>query len=164
MTEDRRQQLRRRYLSLGSGEWAAVAVFVLLAVATVAPRLPGPDDAWALGSALLPLLIILGQGGSYWLLARSWVGRAPMPRALVSLYRAFRLGNPLLLLLGLAGVLVWWPGHPVSSVVVAATWLFAVVEYLNYFVVRLAYPLTHWFSCVGQWRTPRLVHDLDGHR
>lgn len=39
-------------------------------------------------------------------------------------------------------------------------WLFAVVEFTNYYVVRLSYPGTEWFREVGRWRTPRLVEDL----
>ena len=160
LTEERRQQLRRRYLTIGTGEFSAAAVFVWVAVTVATPLLPGRDVARALWSVLLPLLLILGQGGSYWLLARSWVGRTAMPRTLASLYRALRLFNPLLLLLGFVGALAWWPGNNFSSVVVTATWLFAVVEYLNYFVVRLSYPPTRWFSSVGQWRIPQLVSDL----
>jgi hypothetical protein len=43
---------------------------------------------------------------------------------------------------------------------VLAVWVFGVLEYVNYFVVRLAYPLGRWFTTVGEWRTPRLVQDL----
>ena len=160
MTEERRQQLRRRYLSIGTGELAAAAVFTFLAVTVVVPLLPGPNVARAVGSALLPLLIILVEGSGYWLLARSWVGRTSMPQTIAAVYRMLRLLDPLLLLLGLVGVFVWWPGHLSSVVVVGAIWVFGVLEYLNYFVVRLSYPLTRWFSDVGQWQTPRLVQDL----
>ena len=39
-------------------------------------------------------------------------------------------------------------------------WAFAVVEHVNYFVVRLSYPATEWFGAVTRWRTPRLVQDV----
>jgi hypothetical protein len=152
--------LRRRYISLGTGELAAGAVFAAVAVTTVIPRLDDHEDQAALWSALIPLLVVLVQAGAYWLLARGWVERRPMPAALAALYRAFRVADAVLLVVGLVGVLVWLPGRPGAAVAVLATWLFAVVEYLNYFVVRLAYPVGRWLSTVGQWRTPRLVQDV----
>jgi hypothetical protein len=63
--------------------------------------------------------------------------------------------------LGLAGIVRWWPAEPLAAAVVVAVWLFGVVEFLNYFVVRLAYPPARWLSEVGHWRTPRLVRDLN---
>ena len=159
VSEERRRQRRRRYLSIGTGELSAAGIFTFLAVTVVIPSLPGPNTPRAVWSALLPLLFILVQGGSYWLLARSWVGRGVMPRSMAAFYRALTALNPVLLLSGLGGVLVWWPGR-FGAVVATAIWLFGVVEYLNYFVVRLSYPLTRWFSVVGQWRTPQLVRDI----
>ena len=150
---------RRKYLSLGAGELVAAAVF-----AAVLPRLVGPDDGRALWSALLPLLVLLTQAGAYWLLARRWVEQGPMPSLIATVYRGFRLADAVLLLAGLVGVLLWWPGSGWSMVVVLAIWLFGVVEYVNYFVVRLAYPVHGWSRSVRQWRSPRLVQDLRGVR
>ncbi len=39
-------------------------------------------------------------------------------------------------------------------------WLFGVLEYVNYFVVRLSYPVTQWFILVGRRRTPAIVRDV----
>ncbi len=39
-------------------------------------------------------------------------------------------------------------------------WALGVIEFVNYFVVRLAYPPSQWFSKVGQWREPRLLPDM----
>jgi len=69
-----------------------------------------------------------------------------------------------LLLIGLLGVLVWLPDHVVVAVSVVAVWLFGVVEYVNYFVVRLAYPFRSWTRTISQWRTPRLMHDINAAR
>ncbi|GLY23198.1 hypothetical protein [Micromonospora sp. NBRC 101691] len=160
MSAERRRVLRGRYLKLGTGELAAAASFAVVAVALVMPRLAGPDDSMALWSALVPLLAVLAQAGVYWLAARSWVERAPMPAAFAAVYRVFRIADPVLLGVGLAGILAWWPEGIGTALLVVAVWVFGVVEYLNYFVVRLAYPLTRWFTTVGQWRTPRLVQDL----
>ncbi|MEU4566849.1 hypothetical protein [Micromonospora sp. NPDC023956] len=152
--------MRGRYLKLGTGELAAAASFAVVAVALVMPRLAGPDDSAALWSALVPLLVVLVQAGVYWLAARSWVERAPMPVAVAGVYRVFRIADAVLLGAGLVGILVWWPDQAGTALLVVAVWLFAVVEYLNYFVVRLAYPLSRWFTTVGQWRAPQLVRDL----
>jgi len=46
------------------------------------------------------------------------------------------------------------------SILTLLVWLFAVLEYVNYYVVRLAYPVGEWFVRVGEWRTPRLIRDL----
>ena len=125
MAPERREELRRTYLSLGVGELASAGVFTL-AAPSVGNHLSGPGR-WALWAAVVPLVVVLLQGGCYWLAARSWVGVSPMPPRLVSTY-------------------------------------FGVAEYLNYYVVRLAYPARTWLRLVRQWRVPRLVADLRAHR
>ena len=37
---------------------------------------------------------------------------------------------------------------------VLAVSVFGLLEYVNYFVVRLAYPVGRWFTSVVQWRHP----------
>ena len=160
MSDSRREELRRRYLSLGLGELVAAAVFAAIALGVVMPKLETQDSA-ALWAALAPLLIILIQAGAYWLLARTWVETAPMPSSLAALYRGFRYLDAVLLLVGLIGVLVWLPDHVFAAVSIVVVWLFGVVEYVNYFVVRLAYPIRRWAHTIGEWRTPRLVHDIN---
>ena len=159
MTTGRQENLRRRYTSLGLGELTSAAAFAALAASGVLPVISSRSDAAALWSALAPLLAILVQAGVYWLMARSWVGRRPMPGRVAAVYRALRLGNPLLLAAGLVGAVGWLPGGA-GAVLVVVVWLFGVVEYLNYFVVSLSYPVNRWPSLVRQWRTPRLVEDL----
>lgn len=151
--------LRRRYLNLGIGELMAAAVFAVVAAVFVAPRLPGADDVRALWAALVPLLVVLVQAGAYWLGARTWAHHAVMPRPLALVYRACRIVDIALLVAGLIGV-VWWPASVGAALLVAAVWGFGVIEYVNYFVVRLAYPVGRWFTSVGQWRTPQLMRDV----
>lgn len=164
MVDQRRQSLRRKYLSLGLGELAAAAVFAAVAVGVVMPRLEGSRDSAALWSALAPLLVILVQAGVYWLLARGWVELEPMPARLAALYRVFRVLDVLLLAIALLGVVIWLPDHSGAAVGVVAVWAFGVVEYVNYFVARLAYPLRRWPFEVGKWRRPKLVRDLNSAR
>jgi hypothetical protein len=151
----RLERRRRKYLSLAVGELAAAVVF-----AVVLPRLVGDDDRRALWFALITLLVVLVQAGSYWLAARSWVVRSSMPAWLATVYRGFRWADALLLVGGLVGVLLWPPTGDRSMVVVGAIWLFGLVEYVNYFVVRLAYPVGRWSRSVRQRRVPQLVQDL----
>lgn len=118
MSEDRRDILRRKYLSLGLGELAAAVVFVVVAFTVAIPRLVGADDQAALWSALVPLSVVLVQGGAYWLSARAWVARAPMPTSLATLYRAFRIADVVLLAAGLVGIV---PFLRVSSLLPSPT-------------------------------------------
>lgn len=151
--------VRRKYLSLGLGEVAAAIAFAWLAVA-VAPGLP--DDRSRIGwfIAMAPLLLVLIQAGLYWLAARSWVGVSQMPAPMACCFAVFRWVDPLLL-----------GGAAVTAAIVSglrpALWLlyllplgFALGEYLNYYVVRLAYPATYWLTGVRQRRTPRLIEDV----
>jgi hypothetical protein len=153
-----RQRLRRKYLSLGLGELTAAAVFALVGVIQVAPRLDQPN-VFAFWSALTPLLLILVQMGFYWLLARSWVASHPMPSRLARGYRAFRTIDALALLWALTAILLWSPS-PWGTVGFLAVWAFGVIEFVNYFVVRLAYPVGSWLEGVKQRRRPRLVKDI----
>lgn len=160
VTDERRQELRRKFLKLGSGELVAAAIFTVVAFRSQLAPLRDAGSQAALWSALAPLLVILVQAGVYWLLARTWVGRRPMPVGLAGLYRSFRVVDPILLLAGLVGVITWMPDQPLATAVVLAVWLLALIEYVNYFVVRLAYPPSQWLAKIGQWRTPRLVLDM----
>jgi asparagine N-glycosylation enzyme membrane subunit Stt3 len=153
--------LRRKYWSLGTGELVAAVGFGLLAALFVVPRMGDRQDAAALWSALIPLLVVLVQAGVYWLLARNWVERSPMPKPVAAVYRCFRILDVAVLLAGLVGVVVWIPDRLAPALLVVGVWLFGVVEYVNYFAVRLAYPWSQWFTRVWEWRTPRLVQDLD---
>ncbi|WP_206079933.1 hypothetical protein [Propioniciclava coleopterorum] len=123
----------------------------------------GPHGRAGLWAALVPLLLILVQAGVYWLAARAWLG-GTMPAPVAAVYRTFRLLNPVLLLAGLVAAVLWLPTDPLGAALVVAVWLFGVVEYLNYYVVRLAYPWRSWPTKVTRWRTPRLVEDLRASR
>lgn len=156
-SQDRWAAIRRTYLSLGTGELAAAGTFVALAlVQTVLLQAP-PLALW---SAFAPLLVILVQAGAYWLAARSWVGRGTMPKPLAGWYAAFRWLNPLLLAVGLVGLLVGWPDHPLTRILVIGAWGLGLIEYVNYYVVRLSYPIRVWWSRISSWRTPRLIRDI----
>lgn len=159
MSAEQRDRRRRRYLVLGIGELVAATVFVGVAVLAVRPRLSDPD--WlTLWCGLGPLVLILLQAGIYWLLARVRVGGRPMSTATAAAYRICRVANPLLLAGGAVAILVRGADGAGSLILFLAVWVFAVLEHVNYFVVRLAYPAHRWATEVTRWRTPQLVRDL----
>lgn len=150
--------LRGKYWRLGLGELAAVASFIFAAV-TLVLRLEG-SARLALWSSLVPLLAVLVQAGIYWLMARKWVELGPMPRGVAIVYRILRVANVFFLGAGLIGLVAWRPDSALLTALIVAVWAFGVVEYVNYFHVRLSYPAGVWFQKVGQRRTPQLVKDL----
>lgn len=155
-----REDRRRKYLNLGIGELTAAAVFVLVGYFSVAPSLPRIQDQNALWCALIPLLATLLAAGLYWLLARAWVGRSTMPAAAAATYRVLRVAILLFLGGGLAGIIAWWPDNIGVALLIVAVWGFAVVEFVNYFVLRLSYPVHRWFPMVKECRTPQLAKDI----
>lgn len=159
-SDERRAPFRRRYLSLGTGEIAAAAAFVSVAVLSIQPLLEGRGERIALWAGLLPPLIVLVQAGTYWLLARSWVGGGRMPAGIAAVYRVLQFLDAALLGVGLLALIWVAPLRPGVLVLGGAVWLFAAAEYINYFYVRLAYPWRTRFRNVRRWRTPRLVRDI----
>lgn len=117
-------------------------------------------DLAAFWLALAPLLFVLLQGGAYWLLARNWVGASRMPVGLARVFGALKWLNLAVLVGGLVGIVAWWPSSWPVVALVGFTWVFGVVEYVNYFVVRLSYPARVWLLEVRHFRTPRLMRDL----
>lgn len=159
MDQAYRERRREQFTHLGTGELLSAGGFVFAAYAW-SLNIGSRAGVVALWAALTPLVVVLLQAGVYWLAARSWVGRGAMPSSMARVYRAFRILDVVLLVAAAVVVVLSWPPEPGLAVLVVLVWLFAVVEYLNYFVVRLSYPPRQWFSTVGQWRTPRLVRDL----
>ena len=98
----------------------------------------------------------------YWFAARTWLPgavRPGMPRGVALLYRAFRVLNLVLLAVCLAGLLLTGPDI-VALVLCLLVWAFGALEYVNYFVMRLSYPVAQWLVLVGRRRTPALVRDV----
>lgn len=57
-------------------------------------------------------------------------------------------------------MIVWLPDQPLLALAVLAVWAFGVIEFVNYCLVRLAYPVGRWLTRVGQQRSPRLALDI----
>lgn len=149
--------LRRQFLSLGLGELFAAVVFAVFAPR--APFVAADHAAAALWFALIPLVFILVFAGIYWLIARRRIPR-PLPRGTARAYQVLRLAIPVVLAASGIGIVLTWPGLSPSAFLIVVVWLFAVVEYINYFLVRLSYPWSTWAGQIGRWSTPRLVRDI----
>jgi hypothetical protein len=159
MVTERRDYLRARYRSLGWGEATAAAVFAGVGAWSI-PDAFAADAVVAIWWAMTPLLVVLVQAAVYWLAARSWVEASVMPRGMARLYRAFAVLDAVLLLIAAAMIATHWPSVTADAVVVVLVWLFGVVEYTNYFVVRLAYR-RRWWTHVRERRRPQLMLDVD---
>lgn len=159
-TEDRRAALRRRYLSLGIGELAAVVVLAFAALTVVVPRLGSDQAVASFLVAMVPLVLVLCQAGAYWLLARTWVEVRTMPTSLARVYRALQILDVVVLFAAGVYIALDLSSTRWAGTIAVLVWLFAVVEFTNYYVVRLSYTWAKWFTTVGQWRTPRLVRDI----
>ena len=140
-TANRRAALRRRYLSLGLSEFATVAVFVYAALRVVVPRLGSDQAVASFLVAAVPPVLFLSQTAAYWLLARTWVEVRSMPRVLARLYRTLQVLDVLVLLAAGVYIAVDPSTTRWAGTMAALVWLFAVVEFTNYYVMRLSYPL-----------------------
>ncbi|MGB3258765.1 MAG: hypothetical protein WBG89_05145 [Ornithinimicrobium sp.] len=160
VNKGRRSQLRRKYLSLGLGELFAVTLFIWVVFLWSNLELFSDQERRSFLAGFAGLVIVLTQAGMYWLLARRWVEVRPMPRQLARLYRLFQVFDVLVLLAAGAYIAVHLPRTGWAGIASVTVWLFAVVEFVNYYMVRLSYPWTQWLGKVTQWRTPRLVQDL----
>lgn len=108
------------------------------------------------------LLLVLAEGGAYWLMARSWAAVRPMPRTAASAYRALVVIDVLVIVATGGYVLLQLSSPPDMGILALGSWTFAVVEFLHYVVVRLSYPVGEWFTRLRERRAPRLVRDLRG--
>lgn len=161
-SERRLGRARQRYLSLGLGELTAAALGIVLAVGILPPYFDGPGEKIGLWSALGPLLLILLHAGVYWLLARSQLGRPlpTLPRWFARRTRNAIAIHPILLLAGFGGLIATFPHQPFAIGFAVIIWVLGVLEYINYFIVRISYPWYAWTAEVGRRRTPRLIKDV----
>jgi hypothetical protein len=150
-------RLRRRLLNLGSGELVAALVFAWLSY--FASR-DDPPGRIGLPLATVGLILVLIEGGCFWLLARSWVPRGRMPRAMARIYLTLRWATPLILVLSAVGLAMRWPSLPQVRILGVMAVSLGVIEYVNYFILRVSYPVATWWRDVRRLRQPRLIRDV----
>ena len=132
--------IKQKLYSLASGELVALAVFwfnfLLFKKYLVRPQ--------ALISIAYPLLLvslILLQGSLYWWIL---IKRLSKPNFAIKqtgpIYGLLRQVDLILLALGILIILIEFSSWPVSLIAVAI-WLFALIEWINYFHWQLSYSL-----------------------
>lgn len=135
-----RGHIKQKLYSLASGELVALAVFwlnfLLFKKYLVRPQ--------ALISIVYPLLLvslILLQGSLYWWIL---IKRLSKPNFAIKqtgpIYNLLRQVDLILLVLGIPLILIEFSSWPVSLIAVAI-WLFALIEWINYFHWQLSYSL-----------------------
>ena len=135
-----RGHIKQKLYSLASGELVALAVF-WLNFFLFKKWLTTPQ---ALISIVYPLLIvslILLQGSLYWWIL---IKRLRKPNFAIKqtgrIYGLLRQVDLILLALGMPIILIKFSPWPVSLIAVAI-WLFALIEWINYFHWQLSYSL-----------------------
>ena len=135
-----RGHIKQKLYSLASGELVALAVFwlnfLLFKKYLVRPQ--------ALISIVYPLLLvslILLQGSLYWWIL---IKRLSKPNFAIKqtgpIYNLLRQVDLILLALGMPIILIEFSSWPVSLIAVVL-WLFALIEWINYFHLQLSYSL-----------------------
>lgn len=151
--------LRRKYLHLGTGELASAGVFLFIAIKASLSAAPATK---LMGFTFLPLVTILVGVGCYWLHAYNRISRSVLSKSFARSLVKLRLIHVILMLLGFLALLFVIPLVSLPHALLgSAALVFALLEHINYFYVRLAYPIQSWASEVRQCRTPRLRKDLE---
>lgn len=164
-----RQRLERRLLSLSAGELVSTLLFATLWLtypSYVDWTVPFLTDSLAV-FAFAILEFVLLQGSLYWLLKRRRImagGGLALTHEQIRLFSYFRRLNALLLLIGIGGALYAFWARPLTFALwYCALYLFALIEYINYYHIRLSYP---WREMVKtllslHWRRSKLSQELE---
>ena len=132
--------IKQKLYSLASGELVALAVF-WLNFFLFKKYLVTPQALISIAYPLLLVSLILLQGSLYW-----WVliKRLRKPSFAIKqtgpIYGLLRQVDLILLALGIPVILIKFSSWPVSLIAVAI-WLFALIEWINYFHWQLSYSL-----------------------
>lgn len=163
MMSIQKEKVKKELLSLCLGELAAALSF-WLCFFLLKNRL---GDVNSLVTILYPLFLltfILLQGSIYWAilirrLSKPQFGSASVPK----LYGCFRILDLVLLISGFPFIV--WNAQSVRVAIIATLiQLFALIEWINYFLVRLSYslnPLVLWKRITnGKLEKSRIAKEL----
>ena len=135
-----RGHIKQKLYSLASGELVALAVF-WLNFFLFKKWLTTPQALIAIVYPLLLVSLILLQGSLYWWIL---IKRLRKPNFAIKqtgrIYGLLRQIDLILLALGIPVILIKFSSWPVSLIAVAI-WLFALIEWINYFHWQLSYSL-----------------------
>lgn len=135
-----RGHIKQKLYSLASGELVALAVF-WLNFFLFKKWLTTPQALISIAYPLLLVSLILLQGSLYWWIL---IKRLRKPSFAIKqtgrIYGLLRQVDLILLALGIPIILIEFSSWPVSLIAVAI-WLFALIEWINYFHWQLSYSL-----------------------
>ena len=135
-----RGHIKQKLYNLASGELVALAVF-WLNFFLFKKWLTTPQALIAIAYPLLLVSLILLQGSLYWWIL---IKRLRKPNFAIKqtgrIYGLLRQIDLILLALGIPVILIKFSSWPVSLIAVAI-WLFALIEWINYFHWQLSYSL-----------------------
>lgn len=132
--------IKQKLYSLASGELVALAVF-WLNFFLFKKYLVRPQALIAIAYPLLLVSLILLQGSLYWwILIKSLSKPSFAFKQTGRIYGLLRQVDLILLALGMPIILIEFSSWPVSLIAVAI-WLFALIEWINYFHWQLSYSL-----------------------
>lgn len=135
-----RGHIKQKLYSLASGELVALAVF-WLNFFLFKKYLVRPQALIAIAYPLLLVSLILLKGSLYWWIL---IKRLRKPNFAIKqtgpIYGLLRQVDIFLLALGIPVILMEFSSWPVSLIAVAI-WLFALIEWINYFHWQLSYSL-----------------------
>ena len=132
--------IKQKLYSLASGELVALAVF-WLNFFLFKKWLTTPQSLIAIAYPLLLVSLILLQGSLYWWIL---IKRLSKPNFAIKqtgrIYGLLRQVDLILLALGIPLILIKFSSWPVSLIAIVL-WLFALIEWINYFHWQLSYSL-----------------------
>ena len=132
--------IKQKLYSLASGELVALAVFWLNFL-LFKKWLTTPQALIAIVYPLLLVSLILLQGSLYWWIL---IKRLSKPSFAIKqtgpIYGLLRQVDLILLALGIPLILIKFSSWPVTLIAIVL-WLFALIEWINYFHLQLSYSL-----------------------
>ena len=132
--------IKQKLYSLASGELVALAVF-WLNFFLFKKWLTTPQALIAIAYPLLLVSLILLQGSLYWWILIKRLSKHNFAiKQTGPIYGLLRQVDLILLALGMPIILIEFRSWPVSLIAVAI-WLFALIEWINYFHWQLSYSL-----------------------
>ena len=138
----KKRTLKQEFIYLASGESISVVLFCIVYVLYTKPETRFATSSAVLYFPLLILNLILLQGSIYWLncLKRIQKKKALETQLLAPLYKGLKMLDFIMLL---AYIPIWIWSFRVSSssniIIGVLLWLFAIIEFVNYFYYRLSY-------------------------
>ena len=157
------EKVRKELVSLCLGELAAVLSF-WLCFFLLKNRLGDWNGLLSILYPLSLLTFILLQGSTYWAILIRRLSKPQFGSGTVTkLYGCFRILDLVLLISGFPFI-VWYTQSVRVAIIATLIQLFALIEWVNYFLLRLSYslnPLVLWKRIVkGKLEKSRIAKEL----